>query len=137
MKSIILGIIFFTLFCAFGCNDTPIDKPKNLIPEATMEAILYELLLFQGIKIIGDKEAKQLVANRAEYIYKKYKIDSTQLAESHIYYASKPALIKAIYRRIGARANNWSDSLEVLKKNRDKKTLRIEKTDPASVEFPK
>jgi hypothetical protein len=49
--------------------------------------IMYDLAVLEGIKYQNRLlDSNQI--NSATYIYKKYKIDSLQLAQSNVYYAS-------------------------------------------------
>lgn len=79
-KSVLIGL----LFSIVGCNTA--EKPKNLIERDKMIDVLYDMSLLEAIKTqninggISNKDAN-------EYVYKKYKIDSLQFAESNKYYA--------------------------------------------------
>lgn len=95
MKRIILiGL----LFSFISCNNT-IEKPKNLIEKDKMIDILYDISLLEAIKTqninggIKNKEAN-------EYLYKKYSIDSTQLAQSNKYYAADVDEYKKMFEEV-------------------------------------
>ncbi|MDN3678162.1 DUF4296 domain-containing protein [Flavobacterium paronense] len=112
-RSILLGFIF--LF--FSCNSNSVDKPKNLIEKDKMVAILYDISLLEAIKsqnINGGITAK----TGNDYIYKKYKIDSTQFANSNKYYASDIEEYKKMFEKVKEKLN--AETLKIdnqLKKN--------------------
>ena len=53
------------------------------------------------------------------YIYKKYKIDSAQLAASDSYYAKNPMQYLRIHRNVEKRLNSTIDSLNKSKENKN------------------
>ena len=80
-KCILIG-----LFMIVGCTSS-VEKPKNLIGKDQMINVLYDLSLLQAVRMQNISGGiKQKGMN--EYIFKKYKIDSIQLAQSSKYYAS-------------------------------------------------
>ena len=91
-----LSIIFLT----FSCTQKEIEKPENLIDQATMEQILYDLAMLQAIK---GHDAKLLPKNQIDprkYIFQKYKIDSLQLVKSNRYYAADLENYKLMYNNV-------------------------------------
>lgn len=80
-KCILIGLLLVV-----GCTSS-VEKPKNLIGKDQMVNVLYDLSLLQAVRmqnISGGINQKGI----NEYIFKKYKIDSVQLAQSNKYYAS-------------------------------------------------
>lgn len=115
--------IFFLLFLfvvmAFSCKKSSVEKPENLISTAKMEDILYELAVLNGIRgINGGKYSKKDSLSEG-YLYKKYAIDSTLFANSSRYYASKPDVYLAIYKKVEARLNEAKQQAGALKKMND------------------
>ncbi|MCF6129255.1 DUF4296 domain-containing protein [Flavobacterium sp. AS60] len=112
-NSIFLGLM--VLF--FGCNSNSVEKPKNLIGKDKMVDILYDISLLEAIKmqnINGGMTAK--MGN--DYIYKKYKIDSIQFANSNKYYASDIAEYKKMFERVKERLSAETVKVEAdMKKN--------------------
>jgi len=98
MKNSILMVL---LLVFVSCNNA-IEKPKNLIEKDKMIDILYDISLLEAIKTqninggIKNKDANQ-------YIYKKYSIDSTQLAQSNKYYASDVEEYKKMFEEVKTR----------------------------------
>lgn len=108
---------FFLIFTLFACSDKTIEKPDNLIEEAKMENILYDLALLQAIK---GNDAKLLPKNNIDpkkYVFQKYKIDSLQFVNSNKYYSADIENYKSIYERVLERIkNNKAKAEKALKK---------------------
>ncbi|MEZ4969453.1 MAG: DUF4296 domain-containing protein [Flavobacteriaceae bacterium] len=90
--------IFLGLF--FSCNEKVVEKPENLIPEAEMAAILYDISLLNASKIINEGVLNEYDIEPMGYIYSKYGIDSLQFIKSDTYYASIPTVYEAIYTKV-------------------------------------
>lgn len=98
-KSIVMSLLLLSFI---SCNDNNVDKPKNLIERDKMVNILYDISLLESIKsqnINGGISNK----NANEYLYKKYKIDSTQLAQSNRYYAADLEEYKKMFEEVKMR----------------------------------
>ena len=96
-RFILIGLLFTFL----SCNNT-IDKPKNLIEKDMMVDILYDISLLEAIKsqnISGGIKNEE--ANI--YLYRKYKIDSVQLAQSNKYYAADVEEYKKMFEEVKTR----------------------------------
>jgi hypothetical protein len=50
--------------------------------------VMYDLSILDAIKYQNPASLETYKINPSQYIYKKYKIDSAQFAQSNIYYAS-------------------------------------------------
>ncbi|WP_284652706.1 DUF4296 domain-containing protein [Flavobacterium terrisoli] len=107
MKRIVLIGLLLSLI---SCNDA-VEKPKNLIEKDKMIDILYDISLLEAIKTqnidggISNKEAN-------EYLFEKYKIDSTQLAESNKYYASDVDEYKKMFGEVKSRLEKQTKKME-------------------------
>lgn len=96
------SIVMTLLVLAFiSCNDT-VERPKNLIEKDKMINILYDVSLLESIKT---QNINGGISNKAanEYIYKKYKVDSTQLAQSNKYYAADLDGYKKMFEEVKRR----------------------------------
>lgn len=99
-------ILFCLLILLVACTSTG-EKPKNLIEKDKMINVLYDLSLLQAIRsqnIGGGVENKAI----NDYIFKKYKIDSVQLAQSNKYYASDMQEYKSIFEGVKAKLEEES-----------------------------
>jgi hypothetical protein len=77
-----------------SCKEDLVAKPDQLIAKDQM-IDMYDLAVLEGIKYQNPSlDSNQI--NSATYIYKKYKIDSLQLAQSNVYYASDYVDIKCM-----------------------------------------
>ena len=99
------------LITFFGCHtvDRP-KKPKNLITEKEMSAIMYDLYILNAAKGVNRKLLELNGIMPSDYIYRKYGIDSLQFAESNTYYAYDPE----VYTRIIAKMNTDLEKDKVL-----------------------
>jgi hypothetical protein len=98
--------LFCLLVLIAGCTSTA-EKPKNLIEKDKMINVLYDLSLLQAIRsqnIGGGMDNKAI----NEYVFKKYKIDSIQLAQSNKYYASDMEEYKKIFEGVKAKLEEES-----------------------------
>lgn len=93
-------IVAILLGLFFSCNEKVVEKPENLIPEAEMAAILYDISLLNASKIINEGVLNEYDIEPMGYIYSKYGIDSLQFIKSDTYYASIPTVYEAIYTKV-------------------------------------
>src|SRR5436190_18515032 len=110
MKKTLMFLVF--LLIAISCQESMADKPGNLIAEDKMINILSDIAILEAIKVEnpGSLTDRNIVPDK--YIYKKYKIDSLQFANSNKYYASD--------------VNNYSKMYEKVSQNIEKKQKEIE-----------
>ena len=95
MKKIIATII--ALFVLVSCNNSPMEKPDNLIEERVMTNILYDLMLLDAMKSQNPYDTIKKNIKPKEYVFKKYKIDSLQFVKSNQYYISQIDVYKKMY----------------------------------------
>nr|WP_294773603.1 DUF4296 domain-containing protein [uncultured Flavobacterium sp.] len=95
------SVLFLLLLALMGCNDT-VEKPKNLIAKDKMIDILYDISLLEAIKNQNIQGGiKNKTAN--EYLYKKYQVDSVQVAQSNKYYAADVEEYKKMFEEVKKR----------------------------------
>lgn len=95
----------------FGCQNSAVEKPSNLIKKNKMIDILYDISLLEAVKsqnINGGISSKEI----NKYIFKKYKIDSVQLVKSNKYYASDVAEYKKMYQKVKERLDAENKKIE-------------------------
>lgn len=103
------AIAFVYLLAA--CGNSSVPKPDKLIAEDKMVDIFYDLALLEAIKA----HKPQIIQSAKEpnkYIYKKYRIDSLQFAQSNRYYASDIKRYKRMYGRVGKRLEGNKKALD-------------------------
>ena len=105
-KHIVISLIFSALFVSCYNVNKP-DKPKNLLSEDQMVAVLVDMAIVSSAKGINKKKLEDNGIVPDEYIYKKNNIDSIIFAESNTYYAFNIETYNDIYARV-------KDSLTVL-----------------------
>ncbi|MGJ8660171.1 MAG: DUF4296 domain-containing protein [Cellulophaga fucicola] len=104
--------LLFVIATVASCAESAIEKPDNLISEEEMVDILYDLALITAAK---NTNSNVLVENNVKtmpYIYNKYKIDSTQFADSDLYYAAKPTVYEGFYKDVQSKLDTIKKRLE-------------------------
>ena len=132
MKKYFLVLIGFSFLVSCG---NAIEKPDNLIEKEKMDAIIYDLTILQAMRGSFQGKLDSLNVNPADYIYKKYNIDSAQFANSNKYYASDVAAYNRMYNRVNerliadkAKADSLAKKAEEVKMQQNlKKTDSIKK----------
>lgn len=105
--------LFLLLAILIGCQKPAVPIPDNLIDENEMVDIMYDISILEAMK---SQKAVVLEANKINpntYIYKKYKIDSLQFANSDKFYASDIKKYKEIFDKVNKR---MEEKMEGLKK---------------------
>jgi hypothetical protein len=125
MKKII--ILLAIVFVFVSCKDEVVKKPNRLIEKETMINIMYDLSVLDGIKYQNPASLDSFKINPNKYIYKKYKVDSLQFAQSNIYYASNYEEYSAIVDEINTRLVATKAGVAALVKAEAKKKKPIKK----------
>lgn len=94
-----LFILFFALFVV-SCSKNPVPKPDNLLDEETMINILYDISLLQAIDGSMPNKLMEQDIKMDQYIFEKYKIDSTTYRQNQLYYAGDARKYKKIYDKV-------------------------------------
>lgn len=107
-----LLFLFVALFVA-SCSKNPVPKPDNLLDEETMVDIIYDISILQAT---DGSMPNKLIENNIkmdQYIFDKYKIDSTTYRQNQLYYAGDARKYKKLYKKILERleGENKADSL--------------------------
>ena len=121
------SLILFVLLIACEAN-TVNPAPAILIPEDTMEQILYDINLLKTIKNnrFGGEVPKEILNNN--YILRKYNIADSTLKQNQIYYAQSPKRLFAMYNRIYNRLEKMEDSINILaKKEQEELEKRLQR----------
>ena len=91
---------FLAFLVAFGCADTPVEKPENLLSTEQMTAFLIDSHLVEGnlqtIKINRDSLEKIFYTMEKD-LYQKHQIDSAQFMQSYHYYLHELDELSEIY----------------------------------------
>lgn len=125
MKKILLFLVIFSLFVS--CKKELAKEPAHLIEKPKMVDIMYDLSLIGAMRSQNSVLLDSFKNNSNEYIYKKYKIDSIQFAQSNIYYAADYKEYKKMYEQVKTRLANDKSLTEAAIKVDKKKALLLEK----------
>ena len=125
MKKIIP--IFILLIVLAGCKKELVKEPKRLIEKEKMVNIMYDLSLLEAMKVDNPGLMDSIKYTSNQYIYKKYKIDSVQFAQSNIYYAADYKEYEKMYNQIKARLDKEKNKVNSLIKAEAKKKIVLAK----------
>ena len=114
MKKAVL--VYLSLMVLVSCAEKVVEEPENLIPQDQMIEILYDLSILNAAKSGAKRKVDDAHIDVMGFIYTKYNIDSTQFAESDLYYASLPSEYQKIYQNVEAMLKRKQDTLEAISK---------------------
>ena len=114
-------------FVIISCKQTALPKPKNLIDEDVMVDVLFDIAIIEAIKVSNPFSLQTKGIDARTYVYKKYKIDSTQFAKSDKFYAVDVQNYAKMYQKVIDRIKEQKtkDSLAIIPK-----PLKIKKQKP-------
>lgn len=126
MKKIIVpflaGLLIFV-----SCKKELAKEPQHLIEKNKMVDIMYDLSLFGAMRSQNPVLLDSFKSSPNEYIYKKYKIDSVQFAQSNIYYAADFKEYKKMYEQVKSRLEENKKQAEAAIKQEKQKALLLDK----------
>lgn len=108
-------ILSFVLF--LSCGKNIIEKPKNMLSESQMEALMYDLAILESAKNTDYQLFDSINFDAKKSIYSKYNMDSISLSENMIYYTSLPKKYNEIITNVEKRIKKERDSLEQNRQN--------------------
>jgi hypothetical protein len=123
-----IASFFIILIVLVGCKKELVKEPKRLIEREKMVNIMYDLSLLEAMKVDNPTLMDSFKNNSNQYIYKKYKIDSVQFAQSNIYYAADYKDYEKMYNQIKARLDKEKNQVNSLMKAEAKKEMLNAKT---------
>lgn len=119
---------FFAILTFFGCKEDLVKKPKQLIERSQMVNIMYDLTVLEAIEYQNPAVLDSNQIRPKQFIYKKYKIDSLQLAQNNVYYASDYKNYKIMFDQVAKRIEKDKKKAKALiKAEEKKKKIRLEK----------
>ena len=119
---------FLAILIFLGCKDDLVKQPKNLIERAQMVDIMYDLSLLEAIKYQNPSVLDSNQIRPKQFIYKKYKIDSLQLAENNLYYASDYKAYRIMFDEVVQRIESSKKKAKAKIKLEEKKNkIRLAK----------
>jgi len=122
------GISLLAILALLGCKEDLVKKPDLLIEKSKMMDIMYDLALLEAIKYQNPAVLDSNQIRPKQFIYKKYKIDSLQLAQNNRYYAADYKSYKAMFESVVKRIESEKKRVNaVIKLEEKKKKIRIAK----------
>jgi len=118
-----ISSFFIVLILLVGCKNELVKEPKRLIEREKMVDIMYDLSLLEGMKAQNPALMDSIKYTSNQYIYKKYKIDSIQFAQSNIYYAADYKEYEKMYNQIKTRLDKEKNQVNSLIKAEAKKKM--------------
>ena len=125
MKKILPFLVVLAIF--ISCKKELAKEPKHLVEKEKMVDIMYDLSLLGAMRSQNAVLLDSFKNNSNEYIYKKYKIDSVQFAQSNIYYAADFKEYKKMYEQVKSRLEKNKTLTEAAIKVENKKAILLEK----------
>ena len=120
------GISLLAILALLGCKEDLVKKPEHLIEKSKMMDIMYDLALLEAVKYQNPAVLDSNQIRPKQFIYKKYKIDSLQLAQNNIYYAADYKNYKIMFESVVKRiANEKKRVNSVIKLEEKQKKIRI------------
>ncbi|WP_281310723.1 DUF4296 domain-containing protein [Flavobacterium flavigenum] len=113
--------IILVVFLSVSCKKELVKEPAKLIEKDKMIDIIYDLSLLEAIKYQQPLSLDSVASNPTKFIFKKYKVDSLQFAQSNIYYAADYDSYKEMFDEINARLDREKKSTEKKLKAEEKK----------------
>ena len=121
-KSISLVVILAIL----GCKEDLVKKPDTLIEKSKMIDIMYDMALLEAVKYQNPAVLDSNQIRPKQFIYKKYKIDSLQLAQNNVYYAADYKSYKIMFDEVVKRVIKEKKrvvAIDKLKQENNKKRI--------------
>lgn len=112
------------LFLSVSCKKELVKEPAKLIGKEKMIDIIYDLSLLEAIKYQQPLSLDSVESNPTKFVFKKYKVDSLQFAQSNIYYAADYDSYKEMFDEINARLDKEKKSTEIKLKAEEKKAAK-------------
>ncbi len=124
MRKTVSFLVVLILF--LSCKEEAVEKPDRLIEKGKMVNIMYDLAILEGIKYQNPTSLVTYYINPSKYIYKKYKIDSLQFAQSNVYYASNYEDYKDVFDEIIKRIDDQKEVMDSLVKMENKRKMKLD-----------
>ena len=114
------------ILALLGCKEDLVKKPDLLIEKSKMMDIMYDLALLEAIKYQNPAVLDSNQIRPKQFIYKKYKIDSLQLAQNNRYYAADYKSYKVMFESVVKRIESEKKRANaIIKLEEKKKKIKI------------
>ena len=120
------SISLLAILALLGCKEDLVKKPDRLIEKSKMMDIMYDLALLEAIKYQNPAVLDSNQIRPKQFIYKKYKIDSLQLAQNNRYYAADYKSYKVMFESVVKRIESEKKRANaIIKLEEKKKKIKI------------
>lgn len=120
------SISLLAILALLGCKEDLVKKPDLLIEKSKMMDIMYDLALLEAIKYQNPAVLDSNQIRPKQFIYKKYKIDSLQLAQNNRYYAADYKSYKVMFESVVKRIESEKKRANaIIKLEEKKKKIKI------------
>ncbi len=138
MMKNVLAYMLLGAVLLVGCGKNEvIEKPDNLIPKDKMENILYDIAILSSSRGYSATILEENGIAGEEMLYNKYGIDSLQLAQSNVYYSSKPEEFSKLFGKVQKRLEKYKAKLDIERQAKNKKAQDKSKADSVKTIDPK
>ena len=121
-------ISLLAILALIGCKEDLVKKPDLLIERSKMMDIMYDMALLEAVKYQNPTVLDSNQIRPKQFIYKKYKIDSLQLAQNNVYYAADYKSYKIMFEEVVKRiANEKKRANAAVKLEQKKNNIRMAK----------
>jgi hypothetical protein len=121
-------ISLLAILALIGCKEDLVKKPDLLIERSKMMDIMYDMALLEAVKYQNPTVLDSNQIRPKQFIYKKYKIDSLQLAQNNVYYAADYKSYKIMFEEVVKRiANEKKRANAAIKLEQKKNNIRMAK----------
>lgn len=108
--------LLLAVVLAVACGKKSVEKPKHLLSEDEMVNIIYDINMVQAMRSVQSQLMPDNDVVAKQYIYKKYKIDSLDLAQNNAWYAADMENYEKIHKKASDRVQK---EMDVLKPSKD------------------
>ena len=99
MMKYFLGLLIIG-FVFVSCSKNPVPKPDNKIEEEVMTNILFDISILQATEGAMSNKLDSANIQIENYIYEKYKIDSTTYYQNIRFYAADSEKYKKMHQEV-------------------------------------
>jgi Domain of unknown function (DUF4296) len=117
-------VIILILFLAVSCKKDLVKQPAKLIEKEKMIDIMTDLSLLEAMKYQNPASIDSSETSPTKFIFKKYKVDSLQFAQSNQYYATDYESYKEMFDEISKRLAVQQRATDSIVKIEDKKAAK-------------
>lgn len=109
-------LALWVILALLACEENLVERPEDLIPQAKMVDILYDVAVLGAAEEINSDVLREYEIDPTVWVLEQYGVDSLQFTKSDLYYASRPKEYEAIYAEVKERLEEVKARLDELRK---------------------